>query len=60
MKINSLLWMLTAILICGTMTMLTSCSNKDNATVVGPDPLAETLSGGAWYDIYGRLQKQKG
>ena len=52
--------MLTAILICGTMTMLTSCSNKDNATVVGPDPLAETLSGGAWYDIYGRLQKQKG
>ena len=30
--------MLAAILICGTMTMLTSCSNKDNATVVGLIP----------------------
>ena len=50
------LWMLTsgraAILICSVMTILTSCSNNDNATVVGPDPLAEKLSGGAWYDIY--------
>ena len=51
MKVKSL-WMLTAILICGAMTMLISCSNNDNATVVGPDPLAERLSGGAWYDIY--------
>ena len=46
------LWMLAAILICGAMTMLTSCSNNDNIMVVEPDPLAERLSGGAWYDIY--------
>ena len=46
------LWMLAAILICGAMTMLTSCSNNDNIMVDEPDPLAERLSGGAWYDIY--------
>ena len=42
------------ILICGVMTMLTSCSkdDDDNPTYNVPGPLAEKLSGGAWYDIY--------
>ena len=46
------MWMMAAILICGVMMMLTSCSKDDNATDDGPDQLVEKLSGGAWYDIY--------
>ena len=46
------MWMMAAILICGVMMMLTSCSKDDNATGDGPDQLVEKLSGGAWYDIY--------
>ena len=46
------LWMLAAILICGT-SMLTSCSKDDDQTTnAGPGPLAEKLSGGTWYEIY--------
>ena len=46
--------MLAAIFLCGSMVTLTSCSNDDDdkKTDVGPGPLAEKLSGGAWYKIY--------
>ena len=57
------LWVLAAILICGAMTMLTSCSKEDNSTVDGPEQLVEKLSGGAWYDIYeasGTAQEEGG
>ena len=49
------IWMMAAILICGVMMTLTSCSKDDDdntTTLVSPRPMAEKLSGGAWYDIY--------
>ena len=54
MKGKRLLMMLAAIFLCGSMVTLTSCSNDDDdkKTDVGPGPLAEKLSGGAWYKIY--------
>ena len=49
------LWMMAAMLICGVMTTLTSCSSDDDdekTMLVSPGPMAEKVSGGAWYDIY--------
>lgn len=47
------LWMIAAILLCGMTMLLTSCSSDDdNNTTSGPGPLAQKLSGGAWYCIY--------
>ena len=48
------LWMLAVILLSGITMLLTSCRDDidDSPTYVGPGPLAEKLSGGAWYDIY--------
>ena len=53
MKVKSL-WMLAVILICGVTMLLTSCSKDDDdkPMLVSPGPMAEKLSGGAWYDIY--------
>ena len=49
------LWMMAAMLICGVMMVLTSCSkddDKNEPTLVSPGPMAEKVSGGAWYDVY--------
>ena len=44
--------MIAAILLCGITMLLTSCSSDDdNTTTSGPGPLAQKLSGGAWYCI---------
>ena len=49
------LWMMAAMLICGVMMTLTSCSKDDDKNepkLVSPGPMAEKVSGGAWYDVY--------
>ena len=49
------LWMMAAIVICGVMMTLTSCSKDDDKNepkLVSPGPMAEKVSGGAWYDVY--------
>ena len=49
------LWMMAAMLICGVMMVLTSCSKDDDKNepkLVSPGPMAEKVSGGAWYDVY--------
>ena len=49
------LWMMAAMLICGVMMTLTSCSKDDDNNepkLVSPGPMAEKVSGGAWYDVY--------
>ena len=49
------LWMMAAIVICGVMMTLTSCSKDDDNNepkLVSPGPMAEKVSGGAWYDVY--------
>ena len=44
------LWMLAAILICGTSTMLTSCSDKEDNPVEPSKSVAEAICG-SWYAI---------
>ena len=47
--------MMAAIVICGVMMTLTSCSKDDDKNepkLVSPGPMAEKVSGGAWYDVY--------
>lgn len=49
------LWMMAAIVICGVMMTLTSCSKDDDKNepkLVSPGPMAEKVNGGAWYDVY--------
>ena len=56
------LWMMAAIrplvltmVFCGVMMTLTSCSKDDDKNepkLVSPGPMAEKVSGGAWYDVY--------
>ena len=45
--------MLAAIVLCGASMLLTACSKDDDKTAdVGPGPLAQKLSGRAFYSIY--------